>query len=100
MRALTKLQDHLIHYGGHAHAAGLAIREENLAPFRKAFNVLAREELTEDRLIPSLSIHGELPFDDIDGDCMADLAQLEPFGMGNRRPNFLAQGFRFAEREL
>ncbi len=100
VRALTELQSALIHFGGHAHAAGLAIRTEHVGSFRERFDALARGALTEERLMPTLSIHGEILLEDIDGRYMADLAHLEPFGMGNRRPNFVARGVQVRKTRI
>ena len=100
VRALTELQSELIHFGGHAHAAGLAIRTEHVESFRERFDALAKDALPEERLMPTLSIHGEILLEDIDGQYMADLAHLEPFGMGNRRPNFVARGVQVRKTRI
>ena len=50
--------------------------------------------------MPTLSIHGEILLEDIDGRYMADLAHLEPFGMGNRRPNFVARGVQVRKTRI
>src|SRR6266567_3576005 len=57
---LTSCRDLLEKFGGHSHAAGLSIRRDRIAEFRRRLNEHAASCLTEDDLIPSLSIDAEL----------------------------------------
>ena len=73
-------------FGGHAMAAGLTLREENLELFRKQLNAqcgLSDEDLTE-----KVMIDVPMPLSYIREDLIEELYRLEPFGKGNEKPVF------------
>src|SRR6185295_13114158 len=57
---LTSCRDLLDKFGGHSHAAGLAIRRDSLPEFRRRLNEHAASCLTDDDLTPSLGIDAEV----------------------------------------
>src|SRR6266487_985973 len=57
---LTSCRDLLDKFGGHSHAAGLAIRRERIEEFRRRLNEHAASCLTEDDLLPVLNIDAEV----------------------------------------
>ena len=75
-------------FGGHEMAAGLSIREEQLQPFRAAFNGWLREAITVETLQPRLHLDGELRVDQIDDALFHDISRLAPFGRENPQPVF------------
>lgn len=81
-------------FGGHEMAAGLALRQERFEEFRTAFKAFARERLTDDDLLPRVPLDGELALREISLDFLAVHERLQPFGMGNAQPLFLARGVR------
>src|SRR3989440_8588114 len=91
---LESCRDLLEKFGGHSHAAGLSIKRDRIAEFRRRLNEHAASCLTEDDLIPSLSIDAELTSKDLGFQLAQDLAALEPFGAGNPRPVFMTRGWR------
>src|SRR2546421_1842829 len=91
---LTACRDLLEKFGGHSHAAGLSIKRDSIAEFRRRLNEHAASCLTEDDLIPSLSINAELTAKDLGFQLAQDLGALEPFGAGNPRPVFMTRGWR------
>ena len=91
---LTTCRDLLDKFGGHSHAAGLSIRRECVPEFRRRLNEHAATCLTEDDLMPALSIDAEVATNDLSFQLSQDLRALEPFGAGNPRPVFLTRGFR------
>jgi len=90
-QALTNVREYLEGYGGHPMAAGLTLQEENIPKFREAFLNYAREQLTSDDLIPTLTIDSEINLTDINGRFMDFLEKLGPYGPGNMRPKFVAR---------
>ena len=58
--AIQKCEEQLIHFGGHRAAAGLAIEIENLSEFKTRFNEIVRSSLTEEDLMPEISIDSSL----------------------------------------
>src|SRR2546421_917028 len=91
---LTACRDLLEKFGGHSHAAGLSIKRDSIAEFRRRLNEHAASCLTEDDLIPALSIDAELMPGDLGFQLSQDLNALEPFGAGNPRPVFMTRGWR------
>jgi len=91
---LESCRDLLEKFGGHSHAAGLSIKRDRIAEFRRRLNEHAASCLTEDDLIPSLSIDAELTSKDLGFQLAQDLGALEPFGAGNPRPVFMTRGWR------
>ena len=76
----------LTKFGGHKLAAGLSLEECNLVAFRSLINENAT--LTDEDLIPKISIDMQLPFSYIDGELIEQLELLAPFGKGNPKPIF------------
>jgi single-stranded-DNA-specific exonuclease len=91
---LTTCRDLLDKFGGHSHAAGLAIRRECVAEFRRRLNEHAASCLTEEDLAPALAIDAEVVANDLSFGLSTDLQLLEPFGAGNPRPVFATRSLR------
>jgi single-stranded-DNA-specific exonuclease len=91
---LTACRDLLDKFGGHSHAAGLAIHRGSIAEFRRRLNEHAASCLTETDLTPMLSIDAEVTPAALRFQLLQDLHALEPFGAGNPRPVFVTRGFR------
>ncbi|HEX6184727.1 MAG TPA: single-stranded-DNA-specific exonuclease RecJ [Pyrinomonadaceae bacterium] len=93
--ALTECADILEAFGGHAHAAGLAVRRENVAELRRRLNAHASRLVSEeDDGAPSLEYDLELPADALGLDLCAELEALEPFGAGWPKPVFVTRNLR------
>jgi len=84
-------------FGGHAHAVGFALPSANVAALRAALDIYARERLTPEDLVPQLEIACEISLDEITPALVAEVAKLEPFGVGNREPVFAARGVRLVQ---
>jgi single-stranded-DNA-specific exonuclease len=89
--AIQKCEEQLIHFGGHRAAAGLAIEIENLSEFKTRFNEIVRSSLTEEDLMPEISIDSSLSFSEITPKFLRVLDQFAPFGPGNMRPVFVSE---------
>ncbi len=89
--ALDQVADLLERYGGHAQAAGLTIRNENIDEFSTRMRQLTAEQLATVDLRPTLSIDAEIPFEDIDWALHGILARLEPTGCANVAPVFMTR---------
>ncbi len=88
---LTECRELLDGYGGHPMAAGLTLDRKNLEDFRTRFSNLAYETLSDDDLVNSLDIEGEMDLNLIDGRFMDFLEKLAPFGPGNMTPKFITR---------
>jgi len=85
-RALTACQDLLESFGGHSQAAGVSLKEENIQPFINKMNNIAKEVLTEEDLLPTLDLDGEINLEEVDFTLLEEMAKLEPFGCANPEP--------------
>ena len=94
--ALDKTADLLVRHGGHAQAAGLTIRNENLEPFIAQMNTIAAAQLSELTLQPKIAIDVEIDLESVDWALHGNLAQLEPTGYANATPIFLSRGVKAA----
>lgn len=90
--ALSKCKEHLIEFGGHEHAAGITISKENIDAFRERLNAIAHEVLQPLDLVPRLEIDAWISLKDLTKEFLKELALLEPFGVGNRKPVFAVKG--------
>ncbi|MFC1864021.1 DHH family phosphoesterase, partial [Thermodesulfobacteriota bacterium] len=90
-KALRKLEHLLVKYGGHYHAAGLTIKEDNLAAFSEGLEDLAKEELDTGDLIPSVEVDAEVSLEEITVDSVQQMGSIAPFGARNPEPVFYAR---------
>ena len=89
--ALNRCADKIDKFGGHEMAAGLTIKEENVARFAEQFRQVARELLSDDDLQPRLQIDHEITFPELSFDFLGWHEMLQPFGNGNPQPIFFAR---------
>src|SRR6266478_9795285 len=84
-------------FGGHAHAVGFSMKREQVEPLRSALDAYARTRLTVEDFVPVLNIDAEITLEEITPEWMRCLQMLEPYGMGNREPVFVARGLRIQQ---
>ena len=89
--ALTNCAQYLEEFGGHAGAAGLTIKEENIDSFRLLINKIAHETLEVKKLHPTLMIDCEIPLSSITMELAEIIDSMEPFGAGNPTPIFCSR---------
>ena len=58
-KALKRVEDRLIQFGGHKYAAGLAVELHRIDEFRRAFNEVVTELMSEEVRTPELRIDAE-----------------------------------------
>ncbi|MFP4228428.1 MAG: single-stranded-DNA-specific exonuclease RecJ [Salinivenus sp.] len=93
--ALADCEDVLTQFGGHDHAAGLSLEEDQIEAFRDRFDAAVGERVTPELLRPSLKVDSELDLRTIgtvDDRFWAVLQQFGPFGPSNPTPVFHARG--------
>lgn len=93
-QAFTHCQEHLSGFGGHEAAAGLGLNRADLPAFAAAFDQLACSTLSDEDMKPTLPYDTELSVGEIDIPIVESLETLEPFGMGNPGPVFVARGVK------
>jgi len=99
-RAFEAGGSHLVAFGGHAAAAGLTVRVDQLPTFAAKFQGLAADKLTPDLLVPSLRIEDSATLPEITASFCEELERLEPCGVANERPVFAALGVSVAGRPM
>ena len=81
--ALRECADLLVRHGGHAMAAGLSIRSENLDAFRARINQHARRTLKPEQLRPALRLDAEITPGALTYERVVELGKLQQTGIGN-----------------
>lgn len=92
--AIRDSSDGLIGFGGHQAAAGVRMTEAHFPRFADLFNQRCLAGLTPELRQRELSIDAEVPLEMLTFKVVEQLEKLEPHGMGNPRPLFLANGVR------
>jgi len=92
--ALTAASDLLETFGGHAHAAGLVVREEKLPLLRRRLNEHAAQAPCLAPPEPCLHADLELAAEHISLELCDELSALEPFGQGWPEPVFVTRDLR------
>jgi len=90
--ALRECDDLLLRHGGHAMAAGLSIRPENLDALRQRLNGIARRLLKPEQLQPSLRLDAEAAISDLTVERVRELQRLQQTGIGNPSVHLCVQG--------
>lgn len=96
--ALVNCAEYLENYGGHAGAAGLTIKEENIDPFRSLINEVAQETMEVKKLLPTLTIDCEIPLSSINLKLAEIIDSLQPYGEGNPPPIFCSRNITIKSR--
>lgn len=76
-------------FGGHAQAAGIRVKKEQMAKFYELFEEAINKRVTEEETIPEIEVDTEITAADINWELMEELKKMEPFGEGNPQPVFL-----------
>ena len=89
--AMTGVKQYFTKFGGHAMAAGLSMKEEDIEKLRRDIN--AECTLEEEDFAVRVHIDVPMPLDYGTEELADELELLEPFGVGNPKP-------LFAQKEL
>ena len=97
--ALNHVQDTIISGGGHAGAAGVKIKQENLYAFREQINAYydslnLKNQQQYLKQTPDLTLDS---FTDLSLDLLEELKSLEPYGPENEEPVFRLSNIKIAE---
>ena len=95
-RALADSSQHLVKFGGHKAAAGLAIEPNQIDAFRDDFCVHVSNQVSVEELVPELEIDAEALLSQMTLPAMTELQRLAPFGQENPRPVLCCTGVQLA----
>ncbi|QAS54085.1 single-stranded-DNA-specific exonuclease RecJ [Halobacillus litoralis] len=83
-----EVRGRFLHFGGHAQAAGMTLKVEEIEGLRRDLIQLAEEKLSEDDYQQVLEVETTVALEDISLKQIEEVDQLRPFGMGNPKPLF------------
>ena len=89
--ALAACSDGLTSFGGHKAAAGLKIEPSRFSEFAERFDAHCRDALTAEHRVKELVIDAEVALGMLNLRTVDLIEEMEPFGIGNPRPLFLAE---------
>ena len=89
---LSTCRDILPHFGGHPMAAGMTLNLNDVDGLRSKLNVLAKEQLKEEDLIPVSHIDTKIDVKEITIETINELGLLSPYGVSNPKPKVLIDG--------
>lgn len=89
--ALKETSHLLEEFGGHKHAAGLSIKQENLKSFIESFDFVAQKHITDEMLIPEILIDAEISLSELSPKFFHYLDKFAPLGYENVKPLFVAR---------
>jgi single-stranded-DNA-specific exonuclease len=89
--ALRECDDLLVRHGGHAMAAGLSIRPDNIDALRQRLNALVRRALKPEDLQPPLRLDAEVGLEEMTLEALHEFSRLSPVGQGNPGVQFCAR---------
>jgi single-stranded-DNA-specific exonuclease len=90
-KALKRVEDKLLQFGGHKYAAGVAVALDRVDEFREAFKLVVEDLMSEKVRVPELAIDTEITLGEFNPRFLRILREFAPFGPGNMRPIFLAR---------
>ena len=85
-------------WGGHPMAVGVSLKKIRLDEFRAMFDDVIRRSREGAATEPGVELSGWIDGVQVTEDLMADLGQMQPFGMGNPEPVFGVRGVRLRNR--
>ncbi|MDH4330180.1 MAG: single-stranded-DNA-specific exonuclease RecJ [Candidatus Moranbacteria bacterium] len=86
---LEECSEFLEKFGGHAQAAGISVKNENLDKLKDKMNEVVEKKLDGKDLTSVIWIDDEVSVNDLSFGLVDNLNKLRPFGIGNPEPAFL-----------
>jgi single-stranded-DNA-specific exonuclease len=93
-QGLVRCSDLLERFGGHSMAAGLAIKPQNFDRFKEKFEAAVQDLTPAGIFQHTVSIDCKIRFNMISDTLMDELEKLQPFGIENEEPLFMAENVK------
>lgn len=90
--ALKECEQLLLEFGGHKHAAGLALPLENVPRLIEQFDRIAHSYINDEMLQPELTIDAPMRLPELTPSVLEVLPRFAPYGFNNTKPLFIATG--------
>jgi single-stranded-DNA-specific exonuclease len=98
--ALSQACEHLLSFGGHAHAAGLSIDPDKIGAFRARICEIVASTLADDDRAEKIDVDCQIEPSDVTEELVKELEFLEPFGEGNKEPVFSLKEMRVSDARI
>ena len=89
--AIGQCSDLLESYGGHMYAAGLTMKIENIFEFKKRFEEIVTNQITDKQQIQTIDVDAKITLSEITPRFFRILKQFAPFGPHNMTPIFVTE---------
>jgi len=89
--AIGQCSDLLESYGGHMYAAGLTMKIENIPEFKRRFEEIVSDQITDLQQIQTIEVDAKIPLSEITPRFYRILKQFAPFGPHNMSPIFITE---------
>ena len=89
--AIGQCSDLLESYGGHMYAAGLTLKIENVPEFRRRFEEIVKNQVTDLQQLQTIDVDAKISLSDITPRFYRILKQFAPFGPHNMTPIFVTE---------
>ncbi len=100
IEAIEECGDLLVKFGGHAQAAGLTVRNEQLDAFREKFEQVVARRMEGIEAEAELLIDARVSPYLLTTELLRDLKRMAPFGQGNPEPMFLVENMSVEETRM
>lgn len=94
LNALESCAHLFTRFGGHSHAVGFSLPASRVAELRVHLDAYARARLKLEDFEPTLEFDAELPLENVTPELFRVLSLMEPYGVGNPEPVFVAREAR------
>lgn len=95
-KGIQQCADLLLSYGGHYHAAGISIKEENIEEFARLLDEITKDNSADSELLSQTIIDSQCEISDINLALMEQFELLAPFGSKNPEPLLFARDVTIA----
>jgi single-stranded-DNA-specific exonuclease len=95
--AFKKCESALLKFGGHKMAAGFTVNKQSFDQFKNLFLALARDQISDEDILPVLKIDCKADPDLMDAKLVGDIEALGPFGEGISQPKFSGRSICFSD---
>lgn len=85
--------DLFINFGGHSQAAGMTLALESVEQLREHLNEYINKHLSTADFQKEMTIHQSMDIEDVNESLVAEIDQLQPFGMKNEKPTFHIEAY-------
>ncbi len=100
IHGLQQMPDLFTKFGGHPMACGFTLKSSDLrGTFEQQLTQLFNQTVTQDAMIPTLSIDAEVTLEDINWELYDLLEKFKPFGQANPKPKYLAKNLTVVKTE-